>query len=46
MIPAVQAGYRTVYASEESEQRRIYDFLESISVNVEISDDGIVSEAK
>ena len=46
VIPAVQAGYRTVYASEESEQRRIYDFLESISVNVEISDDGIVSEAK
>ena len=42
VIPAVQAGYRTVYASEESEQRRIYDFLESISVNVEISDDGIV----
>ncbi len=45
VIPAVQAGYRTSYASEAEEQRRIYDFLESISVNVEISDEGIVSPA-
>ena len=27
VIPAVQAGYRTTYAAEETEQRRIYDFL-------------------
>ena len=46
VIPAVQAGYRTIYASEAEEQRRIFDFLESISVNVEISDQGIVSEAE
>lgn len=44
VIPAVQAGYRTTYAAEETEQRRIYDFLESISVNVSISDEGIVME--
>lgn len=44
VIPAVQAGYQTAYASEEAEQRRIYDFLESISVNVDISDEGIVME--
>lgn len=44
VIPAVQSGYRTTYASEASEQRRIYDFLESISVNVEILDDGTVIE--
>lgn len=44
VIPAVQAGYQTVYAAEEAEQRRIYDFLESISVNVDISDEGIVME--
>lgn len=43
VIPAVQSGYRTTYASEFDEQRRIYDFLESISVNVEISDEGIVT---
>lgn len=43
VIPAVQSGYQTIYASEFAEQRRIYDFLESISVNVEISDEGIVT---
>jgi len=43
IIPAVQSGYQTTYASESDEQRRIYDFLESISVNVEISDEGIVT---
>lgn len=42
VIPAVQSGYKTTYASEFAEQRRIYDFLESISVNVVISDEGIV----
>ena len=46
VIPAVQAGYKTVYASETAQQRRIYDFLEGISVNVSISDAGIVSEVK
>lgn len=45
VIPAVQAGYRTTWAAEVEEQRRIYDFLESISLNVEISDEGIVSRA-
>lgn len=44
VIPAVQTGCRTVFASQPEEQRRIYDFLESISVNVEISDEGIVAE--
>lgn len=44
VIPAVQTECRTVYASQPQEQRRIYDFLESISVNVEISDGGIVTE--
>ena len=43
VIPAVQSKYRTTYASEFKEQRRIYDFLESISVNVESSDEGIVT---
>lgn len=46
VIPAVQSGYRTVYAADAGEQRRIYDFLEEISVNVRISDEGIVSEVK
>ncbi len=43
IVPAVQEGCKTTYVAEPEEQRRIYDFLESISVNVEISDEGIVS---
>ena len=44
IIPAVQSGYKTVYAEEAEEQKRIFDFLEGISVNVEITDEGIVKE--
>lgn len=44
IVPAVQSGCRTTYAAEEEERRRIFDFLESISVNVEITDQGIVRE--
>lgn len=46
VVPAVQSGCRTTYVQEPEEQRRIYDFLESISVNVEISDEGIVTKAE
>lgn len=44
IIPAVQTGCRTIYAQEQEEQRRIFDFLEEISVNVEITDEGIARE--
>lgn len=44
IIPAIQTGCRTVYTAEEEEQRRIFDFLEDISVNVEITDEGVVKE--
>lgn len=44
VVPAVQSGCRTTFVPEEDGQRRIYDFLESISVNVVISDQGIVTE--
>lgn len=43
IVPAVQSGCRTTYAADE-EQRRIFDFLESISINVDITDEGIVRE--
>lgn len=44
IIPAVQTGCRTIYAEQEEEQRRIFDFLEEISINVEITDEGIARE--
>lgn len=44
VIPAVQSGYCTTIVSEESEQERIYTFLEGISINVEIDENGYVTE--
>lgn len=40
VIPAVQSGYRTQIVTEEAEKERIYQFLEEISVNVFIDEDG------
>ncbi len=44
IIPGVQSGYCTLIAKDAEEQERIYSFLEDISVNVEIDEEGVVSE--
>ncbi len=44
VIPAIQSEYCTKKVNEPEEQERIYSFLEDISVNVQISEEGIVSE--
>jgi len=43
MTPAIQTN-ATVNWVDESEQERIYDFMESISINIEIDEDGMVRE--
>ena len=43
MIPAIQTHATTNWV-DEAEQQRIFTFMESISVNVEIDEDGIVRE--
>lgn len=42
VLPGVQSNYTTQYADTPEEQERIYSFLEEISVNVEITEDGVV----
>lgn len=42
VLPGVQSNYTTRYADTPEEQERIYSFLEEISVNVEITGDGVV----
>ncbi len=44
VIPGVQSNYTTKYADTPEEQERIYSFLEEISVNVEITEEGFVYE--
>ena len=43
MIPAIQKN-ATVNWVDETEQQRIYDFMESISVNIEIDKQGLIME--
>ena len=44
VVPAIQKGAKTQIVTEAEEQERIYSFLEDISVNVEIDENGIVTE--
>lgn len=44
VIPAVQSGCQTKIVKEAPEQERIYSFLEKISVNVDIDEEGYVLE--
>ena len=44
VIPAIQSEKRTRIVTDTAEQERIYSFLENISINVEINQEGIVTE--
>ena len=44
VIPAIQSGCCTKIVTETEEQERIYSFLEDISVNVVIDENGLVKE--
>ena len=46
VIPAVQSNCTTTGVTEKQEQRRIFDFLEEISINVAITKDGVVVPAE
>ena len=46
VIPAIQSGFCTTAVTEDEEKERIYSFLEEISINVEIDENGVVSEIK
>ncbi|SFO64212.1 poly-gamma-glutamate synthesis protein (capsule biosynthesis protein) [Pseudobutyrivibrio sp. JW11] len=44
ITPALQANCTTQYVADGAKQRQLYDRLESISVNAQISDDGIITQ--
>ena len=46
VIPATQSDYQTVYSQSEEERERIYQYLEEISVNVEIDENGRVEQVQ
>ena len=46
VIPAIQADYKTTIVNEDEEKERIFSYLESISINIEIDREGQVYERK
>ncbi|MGN0428036.1 MAG: CapA family protein [Agathobacter sp.] len=44
IVPALQTGCRTYYVSDPDEQEALYSYLESISINVDIDENGVLSE--
>ena len=44
VVPGTQMDCQTKIAQSDEERRKIFDYLESISINVEIDDDGNVKE--
>lgn len=44
IVPAIQENHVTRIVTEQSEKERIFSFLEDISINVEIDEEGIISE--
>lgn len=42
-VPALQTGYTTQYLDTPEEQEECYQFLEDLSINVEIDENGIIS---
>lgn len=45
VVPALQSGNCTTYVSEPEQQQQLYQYLESISINVDIDANGIVTES-
>ena len=44
VIPAIQAEYKTNIVTDEKEKERIFSFLEDISINVAIDENGLVTK--
>jgi len=44
ILPGTQSNLVTTMASNEEEKQRIYSYMEEISTNISIDDDGIVTE--
>ena len=43
-VPCLQTGYTTQYLKETAEQRELYDFLQGLSPNAVIDDNGVITE--
>lgn len=44
-VPCLQTGFMTQYLSEPEKQQELYDFLEGLSPNIKIDQEGIITES-
>ncbi len=44
IVPALQKNKKTTYLAKKEEQEELYEYMESISINVEIDENGVVTE--
>lgn len=44
MVPAIQSDCKAQIVTDEAEKERIYSYMESISINVDVDENGIVTE--
>lgn len=44
MVPAIQSDCKVQIVTDEAEKERIYSYMESISINVDVDKNGIVTE--
>lgn len=45
-VPCLQRDFTTQYLHTEEEQRKLYDFLEGLSPNIQIDSKGIITESR
>ena len=45
-VPCLQRDFETQYLHTEEEQRKLYDFLEGLSPNIQIDSKGIITESR
>lgn len=43
-IPCLQTGFTTQYIQESEEQQKLYQFIEELSINAEINENGVFAE--
>ena len=44
-VPCIQTGFTTQYISEPEKQQKLYQFLEDLSINVQIDENGVFTES-
>jgi poly-gamma-glutamate synthesis protein (capsule biosynthesis protein) len=45
-VPCIQSGFTTTYIQEQEEQKQLYSYLQGLSNEVQIDDEGVILDVK